>query len=328
MAPKTPEVVTSAVPTSKEEVKPEDLPLVWTNITIFIFLHATAIVGLYYAVTEPTWQGWVLGVVSSFCSGLGTTAGAHRLWSHRAYKAKLPLRILLMLFNSLACQNDIYEWSRDHRVHHKFSETTGDPHDINRGFFFAHMGWLMKKKHPDVITKGKTVDCSDLLKDPVIRFQRKFYVPLAFFCGFFIPSFIPVYFWNERIWFAFITNGILRYVVTLHFTWLINSAAHWRGNKPYNRFMTAVENIHVTWWALGEGFHNYHHTFPQDYATSEYGWKRNFTCMFIDVMAILGQAYDLKSVPKEVVEKTKLKTGDGTTTFGPSVEELKKIKQH
>lgn len=35
-------------------------------------------------------------------SGLGITAGAHRLWAHRSYKAKLPLRIILMIFNTIA----------------------------------------------------------------------------------------------------------------------------------------------------------------------------------------------------------------------------------
>lgn len=55
----------------------------------------------------------------------------------------------------MALQNDIYEWSRDHRVHHKFSETNADPHNANRGFFFSHMGWLLLKKHNDVKQKGK-----------------------------------------------------------------------------------------------------------------------------------------------------------------------------
>lgn len=60
------------------------------------------------------------------------------------------------------------------------------------------------------------------------------------------------------------------------------------------------------------GFHNYHHTFPWDYRTSELGWKINLTSMFIEAMAYIGQAYDLKTVPPAVVEKRKLRTGDGT----------------
>jgi stearoyl-CoA desaturase (delta-9 desaturase) len=58
---------------------------------------------------------------------------------------------------TLALQNDIYEWCRDHRVHHKFSETDADPLNSKRGFFFARMGWLLVKKHPQIKQKGKTV---------------------------------------------------------------------------------------------------------------------------------------------------------------------------
>lgn len=70
-------------------------------------------------------------------------------------------------------QNSLWEWCRDHRVHHKFTETDADPHNVKRGFFFAHVGWLLVKKHDDVKTKGKLVDMSDLEQDPVVMFQKK-----------------------------------------------------------------------------------------------------------------------------------------------------------
>lgn len=136
-----------------------------------------------------------------FISALGITAGAHRLWSHRTYKASLPLRIFLGIANSMAFQvsrrqsranaqfiltfrnvnicspsdpqNDIFEWARDHRVHHKYSETDADPHNAVRGFFFAHIGWLLVRKHPDVIEKGRKLNLGDLLADEVVQFQRK-----------------------------------------------------------------------------------------------------------------------------------------------------------
>lgn len=104
---------------------------------------------------------------------MGITAGAHRLWAHRTYEAKLPLRILLMIMQTTALQNDIHEWTRDHRVHHKFTETDADPHNAKRGFFFSHIGWLMVRKHKDVLIKGKTVDLSDLEADPVVMFQKR-----------------------------------------------------------------------------------------------------------------------------------------------------------
>lgn len=68
-------------------------------------------------------------------ASIGVTGGAHRLWAHRSYKAKLPLRIILMLWQTMAFQNHIYEWCRDHRVHHKFTDTDADPHNAKRGTF-------------------------------------------------------------------------------------------------------------------------------------------------------------------------------------------------
>ncbi|XP_076327156.1 acyl-CoA desaturase-like isoform X2 [Tachypleus tridentatus] len=314
MAPKSVNHLSDTRDIPERQERPHQLDIVWTNVWMFTLLHAAALVG-FILLFRAKWQVWVFGLTCCYCSGLGITAGAHRLWCHRSYKAKLFLRILLMIFNCIACQNDIYEWSRDHRVHHKFTETDADPHNIKRGFFFAHMGWLLHRKHPDVREKGRTVDCSDILQDPVVRFQRRFYIPLVFLFSFYFPTMIPVWLWGEKVWLAFLTSGILRYAITLHVTWLVNSAAHYWGNRPYNCFIYARENKRVAWWALGEGFHNYHHTFPYDYSTSEFGWRLNITTMFLDLMATLGQAYDLKTVPADVIEKTRQKTGDGSLTF-------------
>lgn len=62
---------------------------------------------------------------------------------------------------------------RDHRQHHKYSDTDADPHNASRGFFFSHIGWLMMKKHPDVIKMGKDIDMSDLEANKIFMFQKK-----------------------------------------------------------------------------------------------------------------------------------------------------------
>ncbi|GBM82379.1 Stearoyl-CoA desaturase 5 [Araneus ventricosus] len=59
----------------------------------------------------------------------------HRMWRHRAFKAKLPLRIFLCIITFASGQDNILRWCRDHRVHHKYTETDADPHNIKRGFF-------------------------------------------------------------------------------------------------------------------------------------------------------------------------------------------------
>lgn len=234
------------------------------------------------------------------------------MWAHRSYKAKLPYRILLMLLQSMAFQNDIYEWARDHRGHHKFSETTADPHDATRGFFFSHVGWLLVRKHPDVLSKGKTIDLSDLMEDPVVRFQRRHYLLLMVTMCFVIPALAPWYLWGEPLWHAFVVCSLTRYCFTLNMTWLVNSAAHMWGNRPYDRHISPRQNLVTIVGAHGEGFHNYHHTFPHDYRTSELGCRINTTTWFIDFFAWLGQVYDRKEVPSHVVGSRMERTGDGT----------------
>ncbi len=95
---------------------------------------------------QAKWQTFLLAYLLWPMSGVGITGGAHRLWCHRAYTAHWSVRLYLMLAASTANQGTIYHWARDHRVHHKHSETDGDPHNAQRGFFFAHMGWLYVKK--------------------------------------------------------------------------------------------------------------------------------------------------------------------------------------
>jgi stearoyl-CoA desaturase (Delta-9 desaturase) len=123
---------------------------------------------------------------------------------------------------------------------------------------------------------------------------------------------VPVYFWGESWYIAFYVAAILRYTLVLNATWLVNSAAHMWGQRPYDERINPAENLGVALCATGEGFHNYHHVFPHDYSTSEYGWHFNLTTMFIDTMHFLGQAYDRRKIPMDVILKRKLRTGDGS----------------
>ncbi|XP_067828763.1 acyl-CoA desaturase-like [Heptranchias perlo] len=298
----------------KEGAKPP-MRLVWRNIVLMAALHLSAV----YAVILVPFAKPLTWLWAAFCfllSALGVTAGAHRLWSHRSYTASTPLKVFLAISNSMAFQNHIYEWARDHRVHHKFSETDADPHNAKRGFFFSHVGWLMVRKHPDVIEKGKKLDLSDLKADPVVMFQRKYYKPSVVLMCFVLPTFVPWYYWGETFWTAYFVAAILRYTLVLNATWLVNSAAHMFGNRPYDIFINPRENRFVAFGAIGEGFHNYHHTFPYDYSTSEYGWRGNLTTFFIDTMCWLGLASNCKKVSQEVILARRRRTGDGSIRSG------------
>ncbi|XP_011698178.1 PREDICTED: acyl-CoA Delta(11) desaturase-like [Wasmannia auropunctata] len=306
--------VTQKLPIQKaQSSKPKNQwKIVWRNMIAFAYLHIGALYGLYILITAAQFYTFVWSISVGSFAAVGVTAGAHRLWAHGSYKAKWPMRIILMLLQTIAFQNHIYEWVRDHRVHHKFTDTDADPHNAQRGFFFSHMGWLLVRKHPDVISKGATIDMSDLEKDFVVVWQRRLYIILMPVFCFLLPTWVPCHYWNEKPMYAWYAT-LFRYTLSLHVTWLVNSAAHIWGMKPYDNSISPTDSYSVGIGAFGEGWHNYHHVFPWDYKAAELGnYRTNFTTAFIDFFAWIGWAYDLKTVAYSMIKKRAERTGDGS----------------
>lgn len=281
----------------------------WHMILYLSYVHIVALIGFIY-IPVCKWQTLVWALFLGVWSEIGITGGLHRLWSHRSYKAHWVLRSFFMIICSIANQGSIYHWARDHRVHHKFSETDSDPHDARRGLFFSHMGWLLIKKHPKVIEAGKKLDMSDIEQDRVVSFQKAVDPWFSMFMSFVLPSIIASYGWNESIAASYFVAGALRYCCTLHFTWLVNSFAHFYGNRPYDPLASTAENKLVAFFSVGEGWHNWHHKFPYDYAASELGVSQQFnpTKMFIDVCAFVGLVKDRKRATNawEALKKNRL----------------------
>ena len=272
----------------------------WGMATYLGIAHTAALVGLWKAVSSCSWAtlAWTLALWP--VGALGITAGVHRLYAHKSYEAGLAYRILIMIFNSTANQGSIFHWARDHRVHHLHSETEADPHDASRGFFFAHVGWLLVKKKPEVIEAGKKIDMSDLWALPEVRLQ-KMLDPFwnLFFC-YVAPALVAKYGWGESFINGLLVPGALRYVILLHITWCVNSYAHLYGEHPYEDINPAESPL-VAIGSLGEGWHNWHHAFPYDYAASELGVSKQFnpTKLFIDISCALGFAWGRKRALKQ-----------------------------
>jgi len=99
---------------------------------------------------------------------------------------------------------------------------------------------------------------------------------------------------------GFLVHGVLRWLVLLHFTWCVNSYAHFYGEQTYDKKASARETLLVSLGAAGEGWHSYHHKFPWDYATSELGADRrwNPSKLLIDFAAAIGQVKHVKRADK------------------------------
>ncbi|KAG2784589.1 hypothetical protein PC116_g21538 [Phytophthora cactorum] len=290
-SPAAKDIVPSAIMMSLSQFKKEAN---WFMVYYLSVVHLGALEGLR-RLFSCKWETFPLFVFIYYLTGLGITMGAHRLWAHRSYKAHGIVRFFLMLCNCMANQGTIFHWSRDHRVHHKYSDTVADPHDSGRGFFFAHMGWLLVKKDPRVLEAGTKLNYDDLWADWTVVVQEKLNPWGNLFMCFVFPTIVGVQTIGEDWKNALFILGFLRYVAVLHATWLVNSAAHFYGYQTYDN-IPPRENWFVSLWAIGEGWHNWHHKFPYDYATSEFGATAQFnpTKLTIDFMALLGLVTDRK----------------------------------
>lgn len=191
------------------------------------------------------------------CSG----TGYHRLWGHRAYTACQSLKYALAFLATAAVQKDIIWWVRHHRAHHRYLDTPQDPYDASKGFLWSHIGWVLTVH--DRPNWG-SVDIQDVKNDPVARWQRRYFFPLALFWVVVAPPAIAHLGWNDWAGGLFF-GGFLRCVLVWHCTFLTNSAAHWMGDQPYSDSNTSRQLVSVALVTLGEGYHNFHHEFPSDY---------------------------------------------------------------
>ncbi|XP_050534263.1 acyl-CoA Delta-9 desaturase-like [Daktulosphaira vitifoliae] len=285
--------------------------IVWFNAIGFLILHLGALYGFYVYLTSIKFLTMAWTIFLSISSALAVTMGAHRLYTHKTFKANWWIRFCLVFGQTVAGQNCLYIWVRDHRMHHKYSDTNADPHNAARGFFFSHIGWLMVKKHPDLIAKGKEIDMSDIEADALVMFQKKHYNLLFTILTIIAPMMIPTL-WGETPWNGFFVCFLFRLILVLNLTWLVNSAAHLYGNKPFSQEIYPVENVYVSMFGLGEGWHNYHHTFPWDYRAAEFGQYFNLTTSVIDYCADQGWIWDKKCATSTMVKNRATKRGDGT----------------
>lgn len=70
------------------------------------------------------------------------------------------------------------------------------------------------------------------------------------------------------------------------------------------RSINPADNKLLSLVTMGEGSHNYHHTFPWDYRSSEDPWNSfNTTALFVDLMEKIGLAYDLRGTSPEHIYK-------------------------
>lgn len=247
-------------------------------------------------------SAWVAGVALLYACGLSITGGYHRLWAHRAYQAHWTLKAFYLLFGAMAFQNSVLVWASTHRIHHaNVDDVDHDPYSINRGLWYAHIGWMLRD-YPSARTDYS--NARDLLDDRLVMFQHNYYLPLALFMNIGFPLLLG---WAMGDVMGYLmVAGLLRLVVNHHVTFLINSLAHYWGRRPYTIENTARDNDLLALLTYGEGYHNYHHLFQWDYRNGVRWWQYDPTKWLIASLSWVGITRELRRVPEFRIQRAML----------------------
>ena len=276
----------------------------WTTTLLFSISMLAAIVlvpwyGLTHGFSVGAWCWYAFFLIAN---GLSITGGYHRLWAHKTYDAHWSLRLFFMIFGAMSLQNSAFVWCSGHRTHHlNVDDVDLDPYSIKRGFWFAHIGWMLRE-YPS--GRPDFTNIPDLRRDPLLQFQHRFYVPLVLVTNIGFPLLAG---WAiGDVWGTFILAGILRLVVSHHVTFFINSLAHMWGTRPYTDSNTARDNPVLAFVTYGEGYHNFHHIFAHDYRNGVRWWQFDPTKWIIASLHWVGLTRRLKRTPPFQIQRALL----------------------
>jgi stearoyl-CoA desaturase (Delta-9 desaturase) len=233
----------------------------------------------------------ILGVMYAG-TAFGVTVGYHRLFTHRSFEAVAPVRFILGVLGSMAVEGPVMHWAATHRRHHQHSDSHDDPHSphahgngvlaILRGFWHAHVGWLLRRP-----ARGLTRYVPDLDSDRIVRWVSRLF-PLWVVLGLVIPAAMGgllTMSW-AGVLLGFLWGGLARIFLVHHVTWSINSVCHLWGTRPFRSHDESRNNIVLGIIGLGEGWHNNHHAFP---ASARHGlrwWEFDASYLVIRLLEV------------------------------------------
>ena len=290
--------------------------LLWLNAVFLLSTPILAVLGvIWYFTTQPfSWAPIIACIVLHIMTGIGITAGYHRLFSHRSYKANRIVTFFFAIIGAASWQNSAIEWCSDHRRHHRMVDTDNDPYDARRGFWWCHMFWIMHESR----FHGDLSNVKDLQADPILAWQHRNYWPLSIAFNVSVPVLLG--WWTGDIAAMVLWAGLVRVVTNHHTTFLINSWAHLFGSQPYSNQHTARDSWWLAFFTYGEGYHNYHHAFETDFRNGRNWYHWDPSKWFILFLSWIGLASGLRRIPDHMVLRRRFE--ENKTRFSDQLDSL------
>lgn len=257
-----------------------------------------------------TWIHLILLLVMYPVTGFGVTIGYHRLFTHKSFDTGPRTKLALGVLGAMSLQGPIRSWVAFHRLHHQHSDHADDPHTphardgdtighILQGWWKSHLGWMLVPVDPETYKNY----VPDLDRDPVIRFIDRFYwlwAALSLLIPGVIAGVVTQSFMGGLL--GVIWGGLVRVLMVQHITWSVNSICHLWGTKPYDNDDESRNNPIVGVLALGEGWHNNHHSFPTSARHGLRWWQFDASYIVIKAMQALGLVTKVKVPTKQRLE--------------------------
>lgn len=274
------------------------------NLFNLIFLSSIPVIGAILLILHIVYEGfnpWLLipAAVMYVFTGFSITGGYHRLFAHRSYQANPMIKLFYLLFGAAAGENSVLKWATDHRIHHQNVDSDEDPYDISQGFFYAHVGWIIRAQDLSNANYPK-----DLANDKLVAWQDRNLLAITFFVNF-IPCLLVGYLTGSWLG-SFAMVGFLRVTGVHHATFFINSLCHMLGKRPYDDKQTARDSFFLALLTFGEGYHNFHHTFQLDYRNGIRWYQWDPTKWAVNLMSRVGLASNLKRTSELSILKAKM----------------------
>ena len=266
-------------------------------------LIAAVVLVPWYGLTHGfSLADWLCAILFAGANGMAITGGYHRLWAHRTYDAHPVLKVSYLIFGTMALQNSAFAWCSGHRSHHlHVDDLERDPYSARRGFWFSHIGWMLRD-YPSGAMDFSNIP--DLKKDRLLAFQHRHYVALAVGLNVGLPVLVGLIF--HDVWGMLILAGVARLVWSHHVTFFINSLAHMWGSRPYTEDNSARDTAAIAVLTYGEGYHNFHHIFAHDYRNGVRWWQWDPTKWMIAALQPFGLTRRLKRTPSFQIQRALL----------------------
>jgi len=259
----------------------------WAASLPFVLIHLAALATPFLVPVTPGLAA--LAAALYVARMFGITAGYHRYFAHRAYRAGRGFQLAMALLGGASAQKGALWWAAHHRDHHRWSDTPQDLHSpLRQGFWWSHVGWFLVRSHD----RTKLERIADFARYPELRWLDRWHLvpPLTLGLILLAAGGLPAFLWGFCVSTALLWHG----------TFLINSLAHVIGRRRYETGDESRNSFALALVTLGEGWHNNHHFYASTANQGWFWWELDLSFAALRLLAKVGLVRDLRTPPPHV----------------------------